>query len=127
MREKQLKPTKHGNIMQEIYPYWNGYTWVFDDERVLLVAEPFVLGMDTIITNALRRLGILEEAKKGFRLSFSNQAFPGFESELIFNRIEAGGAYYKEVNTMEEGWLCPALFLYYKEAPKAIFARYALR
>lgn len=113
--------------MQEIYPYWNGYTWVFDDERVLLVAEPFVLGTDILITNALKRLGILKEAKKGFRLSSSSQAFPGFESELIFKLHESGEAYYKEVNTMEVAWLCPALFLYYKEAPKAIFARYCLK
>lgn len=113
--------------MQEIYPYWNGYTWVFDDESVNLLAEPFVLGMDLIISNALSRLGILESAKTGFRLSFSNKAFPGFESELVLNRHEAGGAYYDEVNTNEEGWLCPALFLYYKEAPQAIFARYALK
>lgn len=113
--------------MQEIYPYWNGYTWVFDDESVNLLAEPFVLGMDLIISNALARLGILEAAKTGFRLSFSNKAFPGFESELVLNRHEAGGAYYDEVNTNEQGWLCPALFLYYKEAPQAIFARYALK
>jgi len=113
--------------MQEIYPYWNGYTWVFDDESVNLLAEPFVLGMDLIISNALARLGILEAAKSGFRLSFSNKAFPGFESELVLNRLEAGGAHYDEVNTNEQGWLCPALFLYYKEAPEAIFARYTLK
>lgn len=121
------KRTKHNNAMQEIYPYWNEHTWVFDDEAVGLLAEPFVLGIDQIITNALKRLGILEEAKKGFRMTFAEQAFPGFESELTFDHLEAGGAFYTEVNTHEKGWLCPAMFLYFSSAPQYIFARYALK
>jgi len=37
------------NSMFEIRPYWDGYTWVFDDERVGLVQEPFVEGVPEMI------------------------------------------------------------------------------
>ncbi len=40
------------NAMMVIYPYREQYTWVFDDERVGLVREPFVQGVPEMI-NAL--------------------------------------------------------------------------
>ena len=35
--------------MMVIYPYREQYTWVFDDERVGLVREPFVQGVPEMI------------------------------------------------------------------------------
>ncbi|MEG3976846.1 hypothetical protein QT970_19800 [Microcoleus sp. herbarium8] len=37
------------NAMMVIYPYREQYTWVFDDERVGLVREPFVQGVPQMI------------------------------------------------------------------------------
>ena len=58
------------NAIFVIKPYkWNGM-WVFDDERVGLVKEPFVAGADTMIDTAVELKGI-SDADDGFLMIFS--------------------------------------------------------
>ena len=114
------------NSIFVIKPYrWNGM-WVFDDERVGLDKEPFVAGADTMIDTAiaLRRIA---NADDGFLLVFSAGPFPGGDFEVEWVREESGGNVYQgrfevdgEVQQME-GWLCPALNLYYPDAPKKLY------
>ena len=42
------------NSLFVIAPYWDSGTWVFDDERVGLVREPFVLGVPDMIDHLVR-------------------------------------------------------------------------
>ncbi len=64
------------NSIFVIKPYrWEGL-WVFDDEQVGLVKEPFVAGADTLIDVAIERKGIANAAD-GFLLLFSASPFPG--------------------------------------------------
>lgn len=108
------------NAIQVIAPYWYEETWVFDDERVHLVREPFVLGVPEMI-DAL--VADIPDARQGFRLLFSPTPFPGYQVKLTWIRVESGGNWYHMDHTHQESWLCPALFKYYREAPKEIFIK----
>ncbi len=108
------------NQIMVIKPYrWEGM-WVFDDERVGLLREPFVGGADTIIDLAIAAAAIADPAN-GFVLIFSANPFPGAHMELDWVRDEMGGNVYRWEG--QEGWLCPALLKYFDEPPLKIFAQ----
>lgn len=110
------------NTIYVISPYWFAGTWVFDDPQRDLHAEPFVSGAPEILTALVTEAGIEpQEARRGFRLVFSAGPFPGHQGVARRGRPDAGGTWY-EVNG-REGWLCPALFRYYDEAPEAIYLK----
>jgi hypothetical protein len=94
--------------------------WVFDDPRVGLVQEPFVSGADTMIDRVVRDI---PTAEKGFTLVFSQAPFPGSQLRLEWRRGEASGNWYYSPELDMEGWLCPALFRYFTEAPPNIYVQ----
>src|SRR3990172_6723475 len=94
------------NTLMTILPYWSQGTWVFDDESVELVAEPFVSGIPEMITEMVKDI---PNAKKGF------------QRELIWVREEYEGSWYRLAKTKQEGWLCPAMFHYFEKAPKRLY------
>lgn len=108
------------NSIFVIFPYRAEGTWVFDDDRVGLVREPFVAGVPEIIDEVVREI---PEAGRGFKLLFSSSPFPGATEKLLWRREESGGNWYYSDRTKTEGWLCPALFRYFTAAPKEIYAR----
>ena len=63
------------------------------------------------------------ELAKGFRLLFSATPFPGHQYQLTWLREEFGGNWYRCVQLEMDGWLCPALFKYFDEAPDTIYLR----
>ena len=65
----------------------------------------------------------IAESKDGFRLTFSANPFPGFQKKLTWLRGDSGGNYYKLDDPPIEGWICPAMFRYYKAAPKALYVK----
>jgi hypothetical protein len=108
------------NSIFVIAPYrWEGM-WVFDDPRVGLHREPFVSGADTMIDLLVADL---PGAERGFRLLFSAAPFPGCTTKLEWRREEFGGNWYYSPQFGMEGWLCPALFKYFAEAPAQIFVK----
>jgi len=108
------------NAINVIRPYKCEEMWVFDDEGVGLRQEPFVAGADTMID---RLVADIPNADKGFSLLFSASPFPGFQAKLVRQREEmSGNWYYCELLEME-GWLCPALFKYFTEAPQEIYVQ----
>lgn len=105
-------------------PYKHLGTWVFDDPETGLVKEAFVAGVPEVLEGLLAVNGIpLAEAEKGFKLTFSGVAFPGYQRMVVWQRAEHDGNWYKDKETGQEGWLCPALLKYFSEAPAAIFIR----
>jgi hypothetical protein len=110
------------NQIQVIAPYWLEIvkTWVFDDEAADLVQEPFVSGVPEMIDELVRDI---LNARQGFRLLFSAQPFPGFQRQLKWVREEVGGNWYKSEQPDAEGWLCPALFRYFDEAPAELYVK----
>jgi hypothetical protein len=108
------------NAIRIILPYYHSGTWVFDDPAVGLEREPFVCGVPEIIDLFV---GALENPKSGFRMLFSEQQFPG--STVCLHRCESelGGWWYQLHESPLRGWLCPAMFHYFEEAPESIFAK----
>jgi hypothetical protein len=120
---KDLRLNAPQNAMLVLHPYNRNGWWVFDDDRVGLVAEPFVQGIPEILEEALETAGIpIEEASKGFDLIFSATPFPGHQVDLNKLYPEAGGNWY-ESQSGKVGWLCPALFKYFADAPQKIYCK----
>lgn len=109
-----------GNQIMVIRPYRYHGTWVFDDERVGLEREPFVAGVPEMIDAFV---GDIPDAERGFRLLFSGRAFPGYQLRLERVREEIEGYWYRWPEGEMEGWLCPALFKYFDEAPAELFCK----
>jgi hypothetical protein len=108
------------NQIFTIRPYlWNG-TWVFDDPAVGLVREALVSGMPEMIARATERAGIARP-ENGFVALFSKDPFPGADVVLRWVREESGGNTYEWEG--QEGWLCPALFRYFDEAPPTLYVQ----
>jgi len=109
-----------GNAIMVIAPYKYAGTWVFDDESTGLNKEPFVSGIPELIDELVKDI---PDAEKGFRLLFSTQPFPGHTHKLTWRRGDKSGNWYYAEQYDKEGWLCPALFRYYDEAPKEIYIK----
>jgi len=107
------------NSIFTIRPYRLGGALVFDDPAVDLRAEPFVAGADT----ALDLLAVAEfgEKRDQFTVIFSAVPFPGSQAEMIRLTPEGGGWWYRCEQVGVTGWLCPALFKYFPEAPERIY------
>jgi len=101
----------------------------FDDPRTGLKEEAFACGATEMISRLVEAKGILD-AEDGFELSFGDASFEGHDAVLTWLRADdqqlsmAGNWYKGEVaGEMMEGWLCPALFLYFQSAPPLIYVR----
>ena len=118
-----LRPAGHyrpENSIMVLMPYRYGGTWVFDDPAVGLRKEPFIAGIPEIIDEMVKDI---PDAEQGFRLLFSRQPFPGYTLKLTWRRGGKTGNWYYCEQYDKEGWLCSALFKYYREAPKEIFVK----
>ena len=112
--------TPSRNALMVIAPYKYNGMWVFDDPAVGLSREPFVAGIDTMID---RLVASIPNADRGFRLVFSASPFPGHNVNLEWRREESGGNWYYCPDYGMEGWLCPALFRYFDQAPQQLYGR----
>ncbi len=113
-------PRIPANSITVISPYRFKGTWVFDDPRAGLVREPFVGGVPEMIDVLVADI---PNADKGFRLTFSAREFPGYQKRLTWVRGDSTGNWYRLEKPPMEGWLCPALFKYYREAPKELYVK----
>jgi hypothetical protein len=121
-----------------LYPYrYHGMCWVFDDPQTGLKEEAFVLGASEMISALIEAKGI-PNAERGFTLLFSDQPFE-HDVELTWlppeqavratgqpeSSLPAVGNWYTGVVAGEGmvAWLCPALYEYFRGAPKRIFVR----
>ncbi len=119
-----------------IYPYLIGDVWVFDDERTGLKEEAFVLGMSEMISSVVKAKNI-PNAPNGFSLTFADEPFDGHDIELNWVRSDDSqfvpgqartlaqlfGNWYRGTiaGQVMDGWLCPALELYFSGAPARLF------
>ena len=108
------------NVLMVIEPYWHEDTWVFDDASKGLEKEPFVQGVPAMIDALVQDI---PNARSGFRLLFSSQPFAGYQVGLTRVREEYGGYWYKAKEYGVEGWLCPALFKYFDDAPESLYIK----
>jgi hypothetical protein len=108
------------NAINVIAPYKHLGMWVFDDPRVGLVQEPFVSGADTMIDRIVKDI---PDADNGFALIFSSSPFPSHQFKLVWRREDRGGNWYYSDLLDLEGWLCPALFRYFADAPGELYVQ----
>lgn len=110
------------NQLMVIAPYWLECvgTWVFDDAATGLNREPFVEGIPAMIDELVSNI---PDARRGFRLLFSAAPFAGFQKKITRLRPELNGWWYAASDPTAEGWLCPALFRYFDEAPREIYVK----
>lgn len=103
-----------------LMPYkWNTI-WVFDDKETGLVREAFVAGADDVMDDLSKDF---KKPEKGFVLMFSHEPFPGATHSFTKKRTQGKvGTNYNWDRRNKNVWLCPALFQYFPEAPKRIFA-----
>ncbi len=110
----------NNNSIYIIEPYRKYGTWVFDDPTRNLVEEPFVFGMPQIINKVVKD----PECQK-CRFIFSDTEMP--EYDLVLNRMKDKlnimGAWYESPQLKMNGWLCPALGLYFKTPPENIYIK----
>ena len=104
--------------MNTIIPYWDNDsgTWVFDEPNVGLIKEPFVLGVPEMIDGLVKDI---PGARDGFKLSFSSS--PISDQDYVLSKLQAdmGGWWYQDKDG-RKGWLCPAMFLFFTQAPELI-------
>lgn len=107
-----------------IYPYRHLETWVFDDDSVGLVREPFVSGIPEMIYQLVQEI---IQAEFGFKILFfglfSAIPFSGYQAELTWLREEFGGNWVQWQEKSLEGWPCPALFKYFDAAPLKLYCQ----
>lgn len=106
------------DAVMEIYPYDFYGILVFDDPLVGLEKEPLIQGVPEILYLLCRSVGI-NNPKKGFKLKFSGFPFDGHQLKATKINEEGNGNWY-ETNGMM-GWLCPALFKYFSQAPDNLY------
>lgn len=106
-----------------LYPYLLRDTWVFDDPRTGLKEEAFVSGATDMISR-LVQVKRIPDAEKGFLLTFAAAPFEGCDVRLTWQSGNpTDGNWYTGTVAGEpmEGWLCPALYCYFREAPPEIY------
>jgi uncharacterized protein DUF6717 len=110
------------NTIAVIFPYRKNGVWMFDDAAKGLEQEPFVSGVPAMMD---RLVAGIADAHLGFALHFSAGPFPGAQVKVDWVRAESGGNWYKLIVDGEEysGWLCPAMYHYFAEAPMTIYAQ----
>ena len=108
------------NALLVLKPYQYAGSWVFDDIRLGLVKEPFIAGIPEMIDKMVEDI---PNADKGFRLIFSARPFPNYEAKLIWTKKQNGGNWYHCDQYNIDGWLCPAMYKYYGEAPKELYGK----
>ena len=118
MKKARSYSTKNDNSIQVIYPYLHKGTWVFDDEDKSLYREPFIAGIDQMLTNVVDSEHLDES---GFSLFFSSSPIPGFNFLLNFIKSEHGGNWYNSPKFGMDGWLCPAFYKYFESPPKNLY------
>jgi hypothetical protein len=108
------------NALRVLNVYRYNGMWVFDDEDVGLSREPFVSGVPEIFDKLLLSKGI---SGYSFNLVFSDQKFPNCDAHAVWTKAEDGGNWYTtEIRCASfTGWLCPALFRYYEQAPADLY------
>jgi len=108
------------NSIMHITPYRDGRVWSFDDPTRKLKREPFVAGIPEIINV------FVPKEQQTCDITFAGRQFPGAMGKLlkISDRPKEDGTVYElcaEGYPPLQGWLCPALFEYFEEAPEELW------
>jgi Family of unknown function (DUF6717) len=113
------------NVIQAITPRRKNGIWQFDDPERDLKGEALIAGVPEII-EWLCNAQSISKPERGFNLIFSAGPFPGWQLKANRSSADSGGYWYDVslgAGIRRQGWLCPALFKYFDQAPKSIYFR----
>lgn len=112
------------NSLFTIEIYKHAGTWCFTDEKRDLIHEPFVCGIPELINDSIKEL----DKSLTYRITFSENKFPGAKDYLRYLLEDSGGAWYSKQIVDQDvdkhaknGWLCPATLKFFKCFPKKIY------
>lgn len=118
-----LKPRRN-NSVNVVFPYTEHGQWMFDDASTGLEREAFVSGADTAL-DFLADIAGFNPAhatrENPACLRFCTTKFPGYTDTLRLMESGPTGSTYFWVTGHDMVWLCPALFLYYTQAPEVLY------
>lgn len=108
------------NKVKALYVEHKAGAWVFSDLSAGLVDEPFVSGADSVIESLVDPH--LEDAREnGIMLLFSDDPFDNHQIKMVRDEEEdRSGNWYTGPGGIR-GWLCPALYKYFAEAPLQLY------
>ena len=123
------KKNTRTNSIYTLDAYRDNGMWVFDDDAVGLVKEPFVAGADIVFDHMAERH--LDGTRDRVSVAFSTTPIPDYDvSATITGADGYNGHYYKVTKFVGDDdmvgfpfWLCPALLLYYTNAPQDIYIK----
>lgn len=102
--------------------------WVFDDPARGIQLEPLVSGADVLFDVLSGR--DLDDTITRCTVNFSTTPIPGHEVAAKFIGSEMEGSVYQVTVCKTNAdiidfrfWLCPALFAYYRRAPKTLYVQ----
>lgn len=132
--------------MFTIYPYLlDSGVWVFDDADKALYQEALVAGIPEMIETVCRRNAIPDYRNGGLAIDFAAEPFghhdlvldhlsvslpesilPAVaEAEARGAVVEGAGEIYGNTYSLRgsdmQGWLCPALYKYFDQAPRHLY------
>ena len=111
--------TSNQTLIRHLIVYGYNGGLVFDDPDKGLDKEAFVCGIDTMLFALMEKKNIQEK----FKLTFSPVPFPGYEVKLDWLHKEMDGNWYRSEDLDISGWLCPALYKYFDEAPINLYIK----
>ena len=125
---RKAKPT---NSIYTLDAYRHAGMWVFDDDSVGLVKEPFVAGADIVFDHLAGRH--LDGTKTNVSVAFSTTPIPGHDVHAVLTGADGNDGHFYKVEKFEGDddmvafpfWLCPALLKYYDTAPSDIYIKIA--
>ncbi len=110
---------KTKNQVNVIFPFKKQGVWVFNDEAVGLVEEPFVSNVNPIIDTVVKG--------DKFVAYISHSTLPG--EQIILDKItdteqgDIGEGWYQMRGTELSCWLCPATLKYFEDYPEQIHVK----
>lgn len=127
-----LSKTKKNTRTNSIYTldaYRHGGMWVFDDDAVGLVKEPFVAGADVVFDHMAGRH--IDGTNTEVSVAFSTTPIPGYDVSATITGADGHDGHYYKITEFKGDedmvgfpfWLCPALLLYYNDAPENIYIK----
>ena len=127
----RYRGSKSSNSIYTLDAYRHAGMWVFDDDAVGLIKEPFVSGADILFDHLSGRH--IDGTNTRVSIAFSTTPIPGHDVHAAMTGADGYGGHFYKVEKFEGDddmvafpfWLCPALLKYYDTAPSDIYIKIA--
>lgn len=122
-KTKFMETNYWNNAVKRIELYKRGSTWLFDDEYLNIVGEPFVCGASEAIQYIVDSLQIKD---KEHLVIIFGEKLGDWDAEITLTKDGGDNAWYelKMGDVLMRLWLCPCLCRFFSNPPKTIFIKF---